>query len=110
MSNQETRNFGRWDSENQKHCEPKMLRNNLKILFKNQIVRNKSFENKIVNVLVENQMKDKTKLFGRTEYMTPVIFDGNFQYVGKIVKVEITSSNKNTLFGRIKLDQNKKVA
>ncbi len=97
-----------------KTIEKSITDNRLKIiqneLFKIQIDRNKTLEKKVVEVLVENQMKDKIKLFGRTEYMTPVIFDGNFQYVGKIVKVEITSSNKNTLFGRIKLDQNKKVA
>ena len=30
--------------------------------------------------------------------MTPVIFDGNEGDIGKIVKIKITSSNKNTLF------------
>ena len=39
-------------------------------LFNNQIQKNKSLENKILNVLVENKMKDGIKLFGRTEYMT----------------------------------------
>ena len=55
-------------------------------------------------------MKDKKKLFGRTEYMTSVIFDGDKKYVGKIVKVEINSSNRNSLFGKIKLTENKKAA
>ena len=40
-------------------------------------------------------MKDKAKLFGRTEYMTSVIFDGNIENIGKIVEVEITNSNQN---------------
>jgi tRNA-2-methylthio-N6-dimethylallyladenosine synthase len=80
------------------------------ILFNNQIVRNKSFENKIVNVLVENQMKDKTKLFGRTEFMTPVIFEGEIKNIGKVIQVKIDSSNQNSLFGRMILKQNKKVA
>ena len=31
--------------------------------------------------------------------MTPVIFDGNDEDVGKIIKVKITNSNRNTLFG-----------
>ena len=48
-----------------------------KKLFENQINKNKSLEGKILNVLVENKMKDGIKLFGRTEYMTSVIFDGN---------------------------------
>ena len=48
-----------------------------KKLFENQINKNKSLEGKTLNVLVENKMKDGIKLFGRTEYMTSVIFDGN---------------------------------
>ena len=80
------------------------------ILFKNQILRNKSFENKIVDVLVENQMKDKTKLFGRTEFMTPVIFEGEIKNIGNVVQVKIYSSNQNSLFGKIIMKQNKKVA
>ena len=81
-----------------------------KELFKNQINKNKSLEKKSLKVLVENQMKNKTKLFGRTEYMTSVIFDGNEENIGKIVEVEIDSSNQNTLFGKLKLNNNKRVA
>ena len=47
-----------------------------KKLFENQINKNKSLEGKTLNVLVENKMKDGIKLFGRTEFMTSVIFDG----------------------------------
>ena len=47
-------------------------------------------------------MKDGTKLFGRTEYMTSVIFDGATDNIGRIVQVEITSSNQNSLFGKLK--------
>ena len=65
---------------------------------------------KIVNVLVENKMKDGIKLFGRTEYMTSVIFDGSSDYIGKIVQVEIISSNQNSLFGIIKENYKQKVA
>jgi tRNA-2-methylthio-N6-dimethylallyladenosine synthase len=81
-----------------------------KKLFENQIVKNKSFEKKILNVLVENQMKDGIKLFGRTEYMTSVIFNGNLNCIGKIVQVQITSSNQNSLFGILKESYKKKVA
>ena len=79
-------------------------------LFNNQIQKNKSLENKILNVLVENKMKDGIKLFGRTEYMTSVIFDGNIENIGKIVQVEITSSNQNSLFGKLTEGSKKKVA
>ena len=63
-----------------------------------------------MNVLVENQMKDKIKLFGRTEHMTPVILDGNVENIGKIVQVVISASNQTSLFGKIKENCNQKVA
>ena len=81
-----------------------------KKLSENQIKKNKSLEGKIINVLVENKMKDGIKLFGRTEYMTSVIFDGNTDNIGKIVQIEITSSNQNSLFGVLKDNYKKKVA
>jgi len=81
-----------------------------KKLFNNQIQKNKSLENKVLDVLVENKMKDGIKLFGRTEYMTSVIFDGNIESIGKIVQVEITSSNQNSLFGKLTEISKKKVA
>ena len=81
-----------------------------KVLFEYQVNKNKLLENKIVNVLVENQMKDKVKLFGRTENMTPVIFDGSIEDVGKIVQVEIKSSSRTSLFGKLKENYNQKVA
>jgi len=79
-------------------------------LSNNQIQKNKSLENKVLNVLVENKMKDGIKLFGRTEYMTSVIFDGNTENIGKIVQVEITNSNQNSLFGKLIENSKRKVA
>jgi tRNA-2-methylthio-N6-dimethylallyladenosine synthase len=79
-------------------------------LFKDQINKNKLFENKIISVLVENQMKDKKKFFGRSEYMTSVIFDGKKENIGKVIPVKIISSNKNTLFGEMINNYDKKVA
>ena len=55
-------------------------------------------------------MKDGIKLFGRTEYMTSVIFDGNTDCIGKIVQIKITSSNQNSLFGKLKENYKQKVA
>ena len=81
-----------------------------KKLFNNQIKKNKSLEATIVNVLVENRMKDGIKLFGRTEYMTSVIFDGGIENIGKIVQVEISGSNQNSLFGKLKESYKQKVA
>ncbi|MDB9832056.1 tRNA (N6-isopentenyl adenosine(37)-C2)-methylthiotransferase MiaB [Candidatus Pelagibacter sp.] len=81
-----------------------------KKLFENQIEKNKSLENTVVNVLVENQMKDGIKLFGRTEYMTSVIFDGSLENIGKVVQVKVNSSNQNSLFGKLKEVYKQKVA
>ncbi len=81
-----------------------------KELFKNQIEKNKSSEATVVNVLVENKMKDGIKLFGRTEHMTSVIFDGGLENIGKIVQVEVVSSNQNSLFGKLKKSYKQKVA
>ena len=71
-------------------------------LFNNQIEMNKSMENDIIDVLVENKMKKQNKFFGRNKYISPVIFDGDESYIGKIVKVKIQTSNQNTLFGSVK--------
>jgi len=79
-------------------------------LFSNQTNKNKSLENTTINVLVENRMDDKTKLFGRSEYMTSVLFSGSDDLIGKIVKVRIQKSNQNSLFGEIINQSNKKVA
>ncbi len=68
-------------------------------LFKNQVEINKSMENNIIDVLVENKLEKQNKLFGRNKYISPVIFDGSESQVGKIVKVKIQNSNQNTLFG-----------
>jgi tRNA-2-methylthio-N6-dimethylallyladenosine synthase len=76
------------------------------MLFKNQIIMNKSLENKIQRVLVENRTDDKTKLFGKSEYMTSVLFNGSDDLIGKIVEVKILSSNRNTLYGKV-VDQSK---
>tara|TARA_B100001093_G_scaffold368955_1_gene353892 strand:+ start:950 stop:2278 length:1329 start_codon:yes stop_codon:yes gene_type:complete len=79
-------------------------------LFNNQQKVNRSLENTIINVLVENRMEDKSKLFGRSEYMTSVLFNGTDDLIGKIVKVKIQNSNRNTLFGEIVDLLNQKVA
>ena len=71
-------------------------------LFNNQIEINKSMENQNIDVLVENKMENQNKFFGRNKYITPVIFDGNDNQIGKNIKVKIQTSNQNTLFGSVK--------
>ena len=79
-------------------------------LYKNQINMNKSLEQKTLNVLVENLTKNKLQVFGRSEYMTPVVFNGKIEDVGKIIPVKITRSNRSTLFGEMIDNPRKKVA
>jgi tRNA-2-methylthio-N6-dimethylallyladenosine synthase len=79
-------------------------------LYDNQMHMNKSFEHKIINVLVENLTEDKTQVFGRSEYMTSVIFNGKKEDVGKIVPVKIIKSNRSSLFGERVFRSNQKVA
>ena len=79
-------------------------------LFSNQINMNKSLENKEVEVLVERKTDNSAKFFGRSEYMTSVIFDANDRDVGKIIKVKIKKSNQHTLFGESLNKLEKKVA
>ena len=79
-------------------------------LFENQINMNKSLENKTLSVLVENLTKDRTQLFGRSEYMTPVIFNGNKEDIGRIMSVKIRQSNRTTLFGDVVNNPDQKVA
>ena len=79
-------------------------------LFDHQIFMNKSLENREIKVLVENRTKDSNKFFGRSEYMTSVIFDGNDQEVGNVIKVKINNSNQNTLFGENVKKTEKRVA
>ena len=80
------------------------------LLFENQTNMNKSLENKTINVLVENLTDDKTQVFGRSEYMTSVIFNGKKEDVGKIMSVKINKSNRSTLFGELIVNSNQKVA
>ncbi len=85
--------------------DEKLSKERLKIiqekLFHYQKLKNKSFENNFVEVLVENKMLGQNKLFGRNEYMTSVIFEGGEDLIGKVVPVYIKSSNQNSLYGEI---------
>ncbi len=71
-----------------------------KYLFDHQIKMNKSLEKKIVEVLVENKLKNQNKLFGRNKYFNSVIFNGSDSSIGKMIKVKIEKSNQNNLFGK----------
>tara|TARA_B100001287_G_C22671838_1_gene525628 strand:+ start:881 stop:2206 length:1326 start_codon:yes stop_codon:yes gene_type:complete len=101
-------------AENLKLIDKKISKKRLEkiqsLLFENQSRLNKSLENKTIDVLVENLTDDKLKTFGRSEHMTSVIFNGKKEDIGKIVKVKITQSNRNSLFGDFSEISNQKVA
>ena len=65
-------------------------------------------ENNTIEVLVENKLENQNKYFGRNKFLSSVIFDGNQNHLGKLVRVNIKSSNQNTLFGKI--EKNMKAA
>ena len=72
-----------------------------KHLFSHQRKKNKYFEGKIIDVLVENKIKGQPNLFGRNKYMNSVIINADEENLGKIVNVKIEKSNQNSLFGKI---------
>ena len=78
------------------------------LLFNNQIEHNKLQENKEIDVLVENKLNDQDKFFGRNKFLSSVIFDDEENHIGKLVKVNIESSNQNSLFGKV--EKNMKAA
>ena len=81
-----------------------------KYLFNHQISMNRSFEKKSIEVLVENKIQGQSKLFGRNKYLNSVIFDGDVNNIGKILKVKIESSNQNSLFGKIENNKSMRAA
>ena len=81
-----------------------VTKNRLKIiqnqLFYLQLNKNKELEEKKIEVLVENKLKNQNSYFGRTRKMTPVIFKSTLCNPGDLIQVEIISSNQNNLFGK----------
>ena len=63
----------------------------------------------VISVLVENKLHDQEKYFGRTKFMTPVIFESSKCKLGELVNVKIMSFNQNNLFG-IHQDNKEKAA
>ena len=64
-----------------------------------QLKNNKNCLNQYYEVLIENKLKNQEKYFGRTKYLTPVIFESDSCELGELVNVKITSFNQKNLFG-----------
>ena len=72
-----------------------------------QIKNNEKYLNQFCEVLIENKLNNEEKFFGRTKYMTPVIFESEKCDLGEIVDVKITSFNQKNLFGFHKINKYK---
>ncbi|KOA20905.1 tRNA-2-methylthio-N(6)-dimethylallyladenosine synthase [Clostridium homopropionicum DSM 5847] len=74
----------------------------VKVVNDSMAKKNKEYEDKIVEILVEGPSKnDDTKLMGRTRTSKLVNFDGSIDLVGKLVKVKITKAQSFSLVGEI---------
>ena len=71
---------------------------------------NKEYLNKFYEILVENKLSDSKKYFGRTKFMTPVIFQSDNCKSGEIINVKISAFNRKNLFGIHKINNNEKAA
>ncbi len=72
-----------------------------------QFKNNKSYLNTFCEVMVENKISNQNKYFGRTKFMTPVKFDSENCIPGQLIDIEITSFNRNSLFGVHKVKKNR---
>ena len=83
----------------------KRLKKIQNVLEKFQRKNNENYNQESCQVLIENKLNNQEKYFGRTKYMTPVIFQSNNCNPGELVEVKITSFNQNNLFGFHKTDK-----
>ena len=60
---------------------------------------NKKYLHQYCEVLIENKLENQEKYFGRTKYMTPVIFEADNCKPGELANIKITSFNRKNLFG-----------
>ncbi len=73
-----------------------------KLLSEAQLKINEKLNNRYIKVLIENEIIDQNKLFGRNQYLNSVIVEGNKDSIGNLIDVHIESFNRNTLFGKQK--------
>ena len=93
-----------------KEIAKERLINIQEVLGEHQIKKNQTLINKSIKVLVENKLKNQSKYFGRNAFLNSVIFEGEEKYIGKLIDVKITKTNRNTLFGSIDEKKNMRAA
>ena len=91
--------------ENDLSESKKRLKKLQNILENFQKENNKKYLKKNCEVLVENKLNKEEKYFGRTRYMTPVIFESDNCKAGDLIDVKISSFNQNNLFGFNKINR-----
>ena len=69
-----------------------------------QLKNNKIHLGQYCEVLVENKLNDEEKFFGRTKFMTPIIFESDNCKLGELINVKVNSFNHNNLFGFHKIN------
>jgi tRNA-2-methylthio-N6-dimethylallyladenosine synthase len=70
-----------------------------------QYINNEKYLHQNCEVLIENKLDNQEKYFGRTKYMTPVIFEADNCKIGELASIKITSFNQKNLFGIYKIDK-----
>ena len=93
-----------------KEIAKERLINIQEVLGEHQMKKNQTLINKSIKVLVENKLKNQSKYFGRNAFLNSVIFEGEEKYIGKLIDVKITKTNRNTLFGSIDEKKNMRAA
>ena len=77
----------------------KRLKKLQNILENFQHKNNKKYLQQNCEVLIENKLNNQEKYFGKTKYMTPVIFETDNCKLGELASIKITSFNQKNLFG-----------
>ena len=95
---------------NDMEINKKRLKNLQSILGNLQFKNNKKYLGEFCEVLVENKLAGQEKFFGRTKFMTPVIFDSSNCNNGEVVNVKINSFSQNNLFGFHNINYNERAA
>ena len=75
------------------------------LLEQNNYEFKQSFLNQTTEVLVENKLQKNNQYFGRDRFLNPVIIESPKDITGKIINIQISKFNHNSLFGVIKNDK-----
>ena len=70
-----------------------------------QLKKNQQLVGKKIQILVENKTKKIGQFFGRSKFMHSVFFNSNQVNDGDLLDIEISSCNKNNLFGVLQKEQ-----